>query len=82
MGIKRITQTKTSPSGEVSPGRLLQLSYEFGTLVVSDVAENAGVETITPALIQPWKCNEDGSRSAFESEEDAFAWFESMQNLL
>lgn len=82
MGIKRITQTKTDSNGDVTSTRVLQLSFEFTTLMVSVVTESEGIETVTPTLIQPWKCNNDGSRSAFEDEDDAFAWFETMQDQL
>ena len=34
MGIKRITQTKTDANGDVTSTRVLQLSFEFTTLML------------------------------------------------
>ena len=60
-----------------------QLSYEGGTLTVSQIGtDEEGNETIVPTMIQPWKCNDDGTRTDFVGEADAFDWFESMKNIL
>lgn len=58
----------------------LRLGYEGGTLQVSTVVVDEGVETVTLSMIQPWKCNPDGSRSDFLNAEDAFAWAESVKD--
>ena len=60
-----------------------QLSYEGGTLTVSQiVTDSEGNETFVPTMIQPWKCNNDGTRTDFVNDSDAFDWFESMKNIL
>jgi len=58
----------------------LRLGYEGGTLQVSMVAIDEGAETVTLSMIQPWKCNPDGTRSDFLNAEDAFAWAESVKD--
>ena len=58
----------------------LRLGYEGGTLQVSTVTVDEGTETVTLSMIQPWKCNPDGSRSDFLNAEDAFAWAESVKD--
>lgn len=58
----------------------LRLGYEGGTLQVSTVTLVDGTETVTLSMIQPWKCNPDGSRSDFLNAEDAFAWAESVKD--
>lgn len=58
----------------------LRLGYEGGTLQVSTVVVDEGAETVTLSMVQPWKCNPDGSRSDFLNAEDAFAWAESVKD--
>ena len=58
----------------------LRLGYEGTTLNVSTVIIVEGVETVTLSMIQPWKCNPDGTRSDFLNGEDAFAWAESVKD--
>ena len=58
----------------------LRLGYEGGTLQVSTVVVDEGVETVTLSMVQPWKCNPDGSRSDFLNAEDAFEWAESVKD--
>lgn len=58
----------------------LRLGYEGGTLQVSTVTVDEETETVTLSMIQPWKCNPDGSRSDFLNAEDAFAWAESVKD--
>lgn len=58
----------------------LRLGYESGTLNVYVVTIVESVETVTLSMVQPWKCNPDGSRSDFTSAEDAFAWAESVKD--
>jgi hypothetical protein len=58
----------------------LRLGYEGGTLQVSTVTIIDEVETVTLSMIQPWKCNPDGTRSDFLNAEDAFAWAESVKD--
>ena len=58
----------------------LRLGYEGGTLHVSTVVIADDVEVVTLSMVQPWKCNPDGTRSDFSSAEDAFAWAESVKD--
>ena len=58
----------------------LRLEYEGGTLRVSTVAVVDEVDTVTLSMVQPWKCNPDGTRSEFLNAEDAFAWAESVKD--
>ena len=58
----------------------LRLGYEGTTLNVSAVTIVDEVETVTLSMIQPWKCNPDGTRSDFLNAEDAFAWAESVKD--
>jgi hypothetical protein len=53
-----------------------QLSFELGTLVVSEISN----DTITPIMIQPWKCLPDGGRDNFADSADAFDWFDSVKD--
>jgi hypothetical protein len=79
----RTNKTVVNDAGEEVVVKVLEMNYEFNTLVVSEVStNNQGEETVTPVMIQPWKCHSDGSRSAFDSEEDAYTWFESMKDQL
>lgn len=61
----------------------LKLDYQSGTLNVYHVQENEdGTETEILSMVQPWKCHNDGTRSDFVSEQDAYDWFESVKNTL
>jgi 5-formyltetrahydrofolate cyclo-ligase len=78
----RTNKTEINSNGEEVVLKTLELNYEFNTLVVSEVRTEDGGEVVTPVMIQPWKCLEDGSRAAFLGETDAYEWFESVKNLL
>jgi len=78
----RTNKTEINSNGEQVILKTLELNYEFNTLIVSEVRTEDGNEVITPVMIQPWKCLEDGARAAFLNEEDAYEWFESVKNLL
>jgi hypothetical protein len=78
----RTNRTEVNSNGEQVVLKILELNYEFNTLIVSEVRIEDGVEVVTPIIIQPWKCLEDGARAEFLSEEDAYEWFESVKNLL
>jgi hypothetical protein len=61
----------------------LRATYESGTLIVSEVVTNDNqVETVTPVMVQPWKCLSDGSRAPFADETDAYNWLEEYKNQL
>jgi hypothetical protein len=61
----------------------LRATYESGTLIVSEVVTNDNqVETVTPVMVQPWKCLSDGSRTPFADETDAYNWLEEYKNQL
>jgi hypothetical protein len=77
----RTTQEKTVENTVIT--KTLELSYEYGTLIVSEVLlEQDNKETITPVMIQPWKCLPDGQREQFKDSTDAFEWFESLKHNL
>jgi hypothetical protein len=79
----RTNKMGVNDAGEEIIVKTLEMNYEFNTLIVSEVSTNdQGEETVTPIMIQPWKCLNDGSRAAFTSEEDAYSWFESMKDQL
>jgi len=61
----------------------LRATYESGTLIVSEVVtDDNQVETVTPVMVQPWKCLADGSRAPFADETDAYNWLEEYKNQL
>lgn len=61
----------------------LKLDYQSGTLNVYHVQVNEdGTETEILAMVQPWKCHNDGTRSDFINEQDAYDWFETVKNTL
>jgi hypothetical protein len=78
----RTNRTEINSNGQEVILKTLELNYEFNTLIVSEVRTEDGNEVITPVMVQPWKCLEDGARAEFLSEEDAYEWFESVKNLL
>lgn len=58
-------------------------SFEGSTLTVSlEVTDENGDKKFVPALVQPWKCNPDGSREDFVNDEDAFDWADSVKGSL
>lgn len=61
--------------GEEMIKHIVRVSYDGG-LVLGEVKIIDDVETVTPFIIQPWKCLPDGSRQNFVDQEDAFNWFE------
>jgi hypothetical protein len=69
--------------GNPIPFKNYQLSFELGTLVVSEISNEKdanGQDILTPIMIQPWKCLPDGSRDNFADSQDAFDWFESVKD--
>jgi hypothetical protein len=75
--------SKTVTIGEESQVRNYQLEFQNSTLVVSAITlSESGDPVITPVLVQPWKCNPDGTREDFAGDEDAFDWFESVKDTL
>jgi hypothetical protein len=75
--------SKTVTVGEESAVKNYQMEFQNSTLVVSIITmSESGDEEITPVLVQPWKCNPDGTREDFASDEDAFDWFESVKDTL
>jgi hypothetical protein len=77
----RTSKTEVDSDGNTVMVKNFELNFEFGTLIVSTVTQDeAGVESIVPAIVQPWKCLPDGSRAAFVNEDDAYSWFESVKN--
>jgi hypothetical protein len=77
----RTNKVEIDADGNEVQTKTVELSFEFGTLIVSIVeVDEAGVEVITPSIVQPWKCLSDGSRTAFVNEDDAYTWFETVKN--
>jgi len=69
--------------GEEVAVKKLHLSYNNGVLTVSNVeTKEDGTEEIIPAMVQPWKCHNDGTRSDFVNEQDAYDWFETVKSTL
>lgn len=61
----------------------LKLDFNGSTLSVFHIMENEDkTETETLVLVQPWKCHDDGSRSDFINEQDAYNWFETVKHIL
>ena len=61
----------------------LRCTFAAGTLVVSEVTLDANqMEVVTPVMVQPWKCFNDGSRGTFADETDAFNWLEEFKDRL
>jgi hypothetical protein len=57
--------------------RVIQLTFESGVLTVSEVQNvDTENETVNVFFVQPHKNNADGSKSAWESAEQSFSWFE------
>jgi hypothetical protein len=77
----RTTQDKLNAEGEIFT-RNLELSFEYGTLIVSEINIENEKETITPIMVQPWKCLPDGGREQFKDANDAFEWLESVKSNL
>jgi hypothetical protein len=78
-----INKTILNADGEEVTVRKLHLSYESGVLTVSNVeSKEDGTEEIIPVMVQPWKCHNDGTRSDFIDEQDAYNWFETIKNTL
>jgi hypothetical protein len=77
----RTNKVEIDADGNEVQTKTVELSFEFGTLIVSTVEiDEAGAEVITPSIVQPWKCLADGSRTAFVNEDDAYTWFETVKN--
>jgi hypothetical protein len=77
----RTSKVETDEQGNVVQTKNFELSFEFGTLIISSIStDEQGNEVITPAIVQPWKCLPDGKRAAFVNEEDAYSWFEEIKN--
>lgn len=83
MGTKVIEKKSVNPEGIEVVDKKIQLSYVDGTLTASEITVGEDeVEKITPYLVQPWKCNPDGTTEPFANEADAFAWAENNLNML
>jgi hypothetical protein len=83
MGTRIVNKTITDADGVATVVKDFELSYDSGVLTVSQlIADENGTEKTVPTMIQPWKCNDDGSRADFVDETDAFDWFESVKNIL
>jgi hypothetical protein len=78
MGTKIIEKQITDTDNSVVSVKKILLSYDGSTLTASEIqTDEEDNETTTPYLVQPWKCNSDGTVENFVSEADAFAWVES-----
>lgn len=83
MGTKIIEKKYINSEGVEVVAKKIQLSYVDGTLTVSEITLNEDQsEKITPYMVQPWKCNPDGTVEPFASETDAFDWAENNINML
>jgi hypothetical protein len=77
----RTTKIEKDDKGNELAIKNFELSFEFGTLIISSVVTgDDGKEQVIPSIVQPWKCLPDGSRTAFINEDDAYSWFESVKN--
>ena len=62
---------------------ILHLSFVDGTLTISEITINEDEsEKITPYMVQPWKCNPDGTVEPFADELDSFTWAENNLHML
>lgn len=76
MGTKNI-EKRIEGSGDLESVKKIQLGYDGATLTAAELrTEEDGTEIAVPYLVQPWKCNPDGTIESFTSEADAFAWAE------
>lgn len=83
MGTKVIEKKHVDAEGNETLGKKIQLSYVDGTLTASEITLNEDEsEKITPYIVQPWKCNPDGTVEPFANEADAFAWAENNLHML
>lgn len=77
MGTKIIEKKGLDNDGNEVVVRTIRLEFDGTTLTASSVAvDENGAEVFTPYMVQPWKCNPDGTVSNFTSEQDAFDWAE------
>lgn len=77
MGTKNIEKVTPVQDGEPLVKKI-QLSFDGSTLTAAEIQTGEeGAEIMVPYLVQPWKCNPDGTIENFTSEADAFAWAES-----
>jgi hypothetical protein len=74
MSTRNISKTVTNGEETITKNYLLE--FNNGTLTVSLVTDEATV----PVLVQPWKCNPDGTREDFVDADDAFDWLESLKD--
>ena len=52
-------------------------TFEGGTLHIGIITtDDEGNDIISPSMVQPWKCNGDGTNESFIDDKDAFAWAE------
>jgi len=79
---KDIYKNGTDPATGDPVSKLIRLGYEGTTLYVYEVVVVNEQEELVPSMVQPWKCNSDGTRSDFVDSEDAFTWADSVKNTL
>ena len=53
-----------------------KLHYYDGTLDVYRVEQQDDNEVLVKIMVQPYRCNPDGTNQAFTSAADAYAWFD------
>lgn len=79
---KDIYKDSTDPTTGSPTTKLIRLGYDSSTLYVYEVLIVDEKEELMPSMVQPWKCNPDGTRSDFVDSEDAFTWADSVKNTL
>ena len=79
---KDIHKDSIDPTDGSPTTKLMRLGYDSNTLYVYEVLIVDEKEELILGMVQPWKCNPDGTRSDFVDSEDAFTWAESVKNTL
>jgi hypothetical protein len=54
--------------------KTVRAGFAGGTLTIYEITTADEKEVLVPTVVQPWKCNSDGTREDFVNAEDAFAW--------
>ena len=80
-----ITKTRILPNQDGVGTHEVVFNYvarlQNGVLLVSAMRKNENDEDVeVPVMEQPWKCNSDGSRSAWTDDADAEQWLEAVKN--
>ena len=78
-----IIRTTIDENGDEIVVKKLNCSFESGTLNISEVrTDENGEEVLVLVMVQPWKCNGDGTNEPFKDADDAFKWAEESTHIV